>query len=269
MRLSLYALAAVFAASAVPASAAQIDVFSGSGADAAAITPFVNQFRASLGDPNNANAAGTQGGGRREINWDGGGNAAAATVFANPLVLFASRGNISTTPGTGMEFSGQPSPRFGDINPQYPGIFQAFSAPRLFAPLGSNILDTTFTVPGTTNVAARSAGFGAVFVDVDMADTTKLEFFDSLGNLLLSEFVPVADNGLSFVGVDFNENVVARVRMTLGNAALGPNDGGSTDVVVLDDFIFGEPSQVAEPASLALMFGGVAAAAFGRRRRAA
>ena len=40
----------------------------------ASIQDTVNSFRAALGDPNNGNAAGTVGG-RREINWDGGGSA--------------------------------------------------------------------------------------------------------------------------------------------------------------------------------------------------
>jgi hypothetical protein len=260
--------AAIFAASTLPAAAAQVDVFSGAGANAAAIQGVVDQFRASLGDPNNGNLSGTQDKGRREINWDGGGAAANAQVFNNPLLNFTNRGSITTAPGGRMEFSGQPSPRFGDLNPQYANIFQPFSGARLFAPLDVNVLETTFTEPGTSTIAARTTGFGAVFVDVDFADTTKLEFFDVLGNLLLTEFVPVFDNGLSFVGVDFNDLAVARVRMTLGNSALGPNDGNGIDVVATDDFIYGEPSRIAEPGSFALFFGGLAAAGLARRRRA-
>lgn len=34
------------------------------------------------------------------------------------------------------------------------------------------------------------------------------------------------------------------VRITYGNAPLGPDDGGSIDVSVMDDFIFGEPQPV-------------------------
>ena len=41
----------------------------------------------------------------------------------------------------GFEISGQPSPEFGEINATYPAIFQTFSAPRLFSPLGTNVMD--------------------------------------------------------------------------------------------------------------------------------
>jgi hypothetical protein len=55
-------------------------------------------------------------------------------------------------------------------------------------------------------------------------------------------FAPPANNGLSFVGVVFNAGErVARVRITSGNVAPGPDDDGVSDVVVMDDFIYGEP----------------------------
>lgn len=265
MSMTRYALAAVMMTASLPAAAAP-EVFSGAGANAAAIQGIVDQFRASLGDLN-APTAPAQAGGRREINWDGGGAAAPAQIFNNPLLNFTARGSITTAPGGRMEFSGQPSPEFGDINPQYADIFQPFSGARLFAPLDVNVLENTFTVPGTSDVPAVTNGFGVVFADVDFADTTKLEFFDILGNLLLTEFVPVFNNGLSFVGVDFGDLAVAKVRMTLGNSPLGPNDGGETDVVVVDDFIFGEPQRIAEPMTLALFGVGLVGAALARRRR--
>lgn len=241
--------------------------FSASGANPASIQGTVDAFRAVLG-ANNGNVAGSQPGGRREINWDGGGAAAPATVFPNPMTVFVNRGSISTSPGGATEFSGQPSPEFGDINPTYPTIFQTFSSPRLFAPLGSNIVDVVFTVPGTTNTAARSNAFGAVFTDVDLADITKIEFFDGNGQLLQTESVATANEGLSFLGVVFDDPVLARVRVTLGNSALGPNDGGGIDVAVLDDFIYGEPQGVAEPATLALIGTSLVGLWLARRRRA-
>ena len=57
---------------AAPASAV-FNSFTANGANAAAIQGQVDAFRAALGDPNNGIGAATTGG-RREINWDGGGS---------------------------------------------------------------------------------------------------------------------------------------------------------------------------------------------------
>src|SRR5262249_37290288 len=100
--------------------------------------------------------------------------------------------------------------------------------------------------PGTTTPASVS-GFGAVFTDVDSATSTTLEFFDQAGASLGVQPVAPLDNGLSFLGVSFNAGErVARVRITSGNAppAAGVNDGGGNDVVVMDDFLYGEPQPV-------------------------
>src|SRR6266487_4317018 len=103
----------------------------------------VDAFRigVSSGGVNNGNTVGSLLDGRREINWDGGGAAANATQFTSPMNTFnaggTTRGLVSTTAGT-FEISGAPAPEFGEINATYPGIFQSFSAPRLFSPLGSN-----------------------------------------------------------------------------------------------------------------------------------
>ena len=243
--------------------------FQGSGADAASIQAVVDSYRTALGDPNNGNNTPTQPEGRREINWDGGGAAALATVFPNPQTTFSARGNVNTSPGGSVEQSGAPSPEFGEINPTYPDIFTTFRAPRLFAPIGSNITDVLFTVPGTTNVPAMSRGFGAVFTDVDLANTTSLQFFDPFGASLGTFFAPTANNGLSFLGVQFDDAFIGRVRITTGKAALGPNDGGAVDVVAMDDFIYGEPTAVPEPSTLLLLGLGVSAALGGARRRRA
>lgn len=258
-------------APALPAYAASV-VFSDAGSDAASIADTVDAFRAQLGDPNNGNTPGSQPTGRREINWDGGGDGAPATQFPTPMTTFANRGNVNTTPGTGFEISGQPLPEFGEINSTYPDIFTTFSSPRLFAPLGSNVLDVLFTIPGTTDEPAVSSGFGAVFTDVDLAATTLMEFFDPLGASLGTFAAPVFDQGLSFLGVFFDDTFISRVRITLGNSALGPNDGSGIDVVALDDFIYGEPQEAAavpEPSTLAILAAGLASLMLLVRRRTA
>jgi hypothetical protein len=213
--------------------------------DAAGIQAAVDLFRADVGNPNNGNAPGSQLGGRREINWDGGGAAATPTLaIPGPMLNFANRGSIFFTPGVGLEISGAPLAEFGEINPNYPNLFNVFSPPRLFAALNSNIVDVVFHVPGNTAIPAASSGFGAVFTDVDSATSTKMEFYAPDGTLLYEKTVlaGAGDAYLSFLGVSFDAGeLIARVRIVSGNAALGPDETGTVDLVVMDDFIYAEP----------------------------
>ena len=220
--------------------AQEFTAYSATGGVATDIQAGVGAFRNVVGNPNNGNDPGPLASGRREINWDGGGAGAAATTFPVPMETFIARGAVFTTPGTSFEISGQPSPEFGDINATYPGIFITFSAPRLFTPLGSNITDVLFFRPGT-DIAATTSAFGAVFTDVDLAATTSLEYFNRADESIGKVFVPPADNGLSFVGVVFSEQRIARVRITTGTDAPGPPESSVVDIVVMDDFIYGEP----------------------------
>ncbi len=230
-------------------------VYSASGADPASIVVTVDQYRTALGTLN-PNVAGSFPSGRREINWDGVPDALSApnNLPADFFNVNSPRGVVFSTPGTGFQVSstvasGVPV-RFGNINVTYPNIFQTFSPQRLFTALGSNVLDINFFVPGS-NTPATTSGFGAVFTDVDLASTTSIQFFDGLGNGLGIFFVPAFNNGLSFIGVLFNAGErVARVRITNGNAPLGPatNDNPpGVDVVVMDDFIYSEPQGVVTP----------------------
>lgn len=248
VRREFAAVALVLGVSLVTATPASSQIVrSATGANAAAIQATVDQFRADLGGPNNGIVAGSQPAGRREIGWDGGGAGANATISASPMTTFGNRGAVFVTPGSGLEISGQPSPEFGDLNPNYPTYFAPFSAPRLFTALNSNVMEVHFKVPGNIAVPAAVTGFGAVFTDVDSATSTKMEFYAPDGALLYENFVAATagDASLSFLGVSFPAGeVVSRVRIISGNAAPGPpgpDETGSLDVVVMDDFIYGEP----------------------------
>ncbi|HWP44813.1 MAG TPA: hypothetical protein VNO14_16325 [Blastocatellia bacterium] len=235
----------------VPVTGAPV-VFSATGSDPASIQSTVEAFRAVLGTPNNGNAPGPLAGGRREINWDGGGST-ATSLAGTPFAGFqATRGALFTTPGTGFVQAPVDGIATTFSNLSYSTIFQPFSPVRLFSPTGSNITDATFFIPGGANIPATVNGFGAVFTDVDLPMSTSIELFDPQGMSLGVFFAPPANNGLSFIGVVFNAGErVSRVRITSGNVAAGPmanDDGTTTDIVVMDDFLYGEP--------MALMGGG-------------
>ena len=228
------------------AASADPEVFEASGVTPNDILNTVNAFRNFLGDNNGV--GGTFPTGRREINWDG-----VPAAFSAPNLMPANffnsnspRGAVFFTLGTGFQVSansinptGTPV-RFGNIHPVYPALFSTFSPQKLFSALESNITETLFFIPGTTH-AATSTGFGAIFTDVNFGHSTKIEYFDVNGNLLFSRNVlPGTTNrgSLSFLGVGFDTASVFFVRITSGNRILKtPN----RDVVVMDDFIYGEP----------------------------
>jgi hypothetical protein len=215
-----------------------------------AIAAKVTEFGTLLGDPSNGGAAGEQPAGHREITWDG----AGANPFNNrndfPATFFNTNvksGAVFTTPGAGFR---NDSTQFADVNAGYATELAAFSPKKIFAPVGSNVMDVLFQVAGQPTPATVT-GFGAVFSDVDVGGGTTLDFFSAEGKLLLRLDVPVRTDaaGLSFAGAKFATAIVARVRITLGTAPLGATTsdisaGGISDIVVVDNFLFGEPKRI-------------------------
>lgn len=250
-------------------------VRSATGVDAASITAARDQFRVDLGGGTVPGANGSFGGMRREINWDGvpAGFSAPNNLPANFFNVNSPRGAVFSTPGSGFQVSGSAADgvpiEFGNIDASYPGTFGTFSPQRLFTPLGSNIMDVIFFVPGT-NTPALTTGFGAVFTDVDVANTTSIQLFNSANVSLGTFFVPatLGSETFSFLGISFATPTIARVRITLGNAVLaaGVTDNGTTrDLVVMDDFIYGEP--VPEPATVMFLLAGTIPLVAALRRR--
>lgn len=279
----------VFALGAFPLSVFGAAIqFTGSGTGPASITPARDAFRTAIGGGVVGGANGLfqdATGARREINWDGvpDGFSAPNNLPANFFNSNSPRGAVFSTPGTGFQVSantGVAATNFGNIDPSYSTTFQPFSPQRLFTALSSNITDVNFFVPGTATPALVSA-FGAVFTDVDLTTSTKIQFFDS-GNLSLGTFLVPASpmtpsGGLSFLGVQFNAGEqVGRVRITSGNAALGAGvvdaNGDLNDLVAMDDFIFTNPSArsaaVPEPSTLLLLGPVLAGLAVWKRRSA-
>lgn len=182
----------------------------------------------------------------RRISWDGVPDALNNADNALPAKFFTvSQGAVFATAGTGFR---NDSTLFKDVNPKYEDQFAFFSPTKTFAAVGSNVIDVTFRVRADTLITGVVTGFGAVFSDVDVANTTRLEYFDRNNVLIGRHQVPVRTDaaGLSFMGVKFESALVARVRITLGTGALGAGiddvtDGGQADLVILDDFNYGEP----------------------------
>lgn len=212
------------------------------------ISSKVNEFREVLGTKLN-NTPGAVGG-RREINWD----AVPADLLDKPLA-----GNFFNTPGTnvpparqkGLVYSASSDnfqvskDGFKSANASTATGFSAFSGSQTFANVGSNLWEIGFQVPGEP-VLATVRGFGIVFSDVDVANSTFIEFFNgtkSLGKF----FAPVHDvhSSLSFLGVYFNNEEVTHIRVghdgTLAEGGADVSSGGQKDFVVFDDFLFDEP----------------------------
>lgn len=212
------------------------------------VTGVVGQFRALLGDPLNGATPGAQPAGRREINWDGvpadlTDNDAFPGDFFNTR---SPRGAVFTTLGPAFRVSGK---NLADVDPSYAGQFNFFSPQKTFAITGSTVMTAEFQVPGSPTPAVVR-GFGVVFADVDRQGSAALEFFGPGGSLGQFE-APVrsGDSPLSFLGVVFQDAVVTRVRIVSGRAPLGAgvkdiSDGGSQDLVVMDDFLYSEPRAI-------------------------
>ena len=260
LRRGLAAPALAAALLAVTGSAGAQTVRSGTGADAASITAIRDLYRTDLGGGTVAGANGSFGGLRREINWDGvpDGFSSPNSLPANFFNVNSPRGVVFGTPGTGFQVSantGVAPTAFGNIDVSYTSTFAAFSPQRLFTPVGSNITDVNFFVAGTS-IPGQTRGFGAIFSDVDLANTTSITLFDRLNNSLGTFFAPnlVGSQTFSFLGITFTDAIIARARIVTGNTALGAGvtdqNGNARDLVVMDDFLYAEP--VPEPTSVVL-----------------
>ena len=266
------------AAAMTPAYAAVI-TYSANGANPAAIQATVTQFRTDIGGANNG-VGGSFATGRREINWD-----AVPDTFSSPNNLpgnffnaNSARGVVMTplAGGTGFVLSADSSNPtttpvlFGNLDATYATEFQTFSPERLFTVLGSNKFQIDFFLPGTATQAVVTA-FGVIFSDIDLSGTgTNLEAFDLQGNSIGFLGAASSPSGLSFAGlrVDGATARIARIVITTGNTNLGGLDSGAFDVVVMDDFIYGEPqAAVPEPSTLLLSGLGLLAIARIKRKR--
>ncbi len=206
----------------------------------------VQNFKNMLG-PLNTTPGATSG--HREINWDG----VPANMLNQPLpedffnqtgsnAVAANQRGLVYEPGTFIVSNNG----FNGVNSNASVEFVPFSGNNSFANTTSARWDVKFQKAGATQAASVDA-FGAVFTDVDKDNSTSLEFFDgdkSLGKF----FVPVHDatTKFSFLGVRFTHGErVTKITVThdgfLAKGLKDVSEGGTNDLIVLDDFIYSEP----------------------------
>ncbi len=213
------------------------------------ISTKLNEFRQLLGAALNTTTGQTSG--RREINWDGVPDQfALQSLPANFFNPTESGSQQSLQRGFVYQSSGDfrvSAAGFKEVNASAAAEFASFSGNKSFANVSSALWTTSFQVAGQLT-AATVKGFGVVFTDVDAANTSSLEFFDTNDKSLGKFFAPVHDNSSphSFLGVQFSNARISKIKIAHGNGALiaggkDISDGGLNDLVVLDDFLYDEP----------------------------
>jgi hypothetical protein len=249
-----------------PANAAS-QLFSGAGS--AAALPALNAFAAAIGGANNGVAPPPATGGFRRIDWDGVSvdprNQVSFIIVPNQSVgilpdLFQPRGVVFDRVHSVAQDG------YVSVNSGVAGQFPAFTPPKTFSPFNNNQVTVNFVFPsvrGSPAVPAATRGFGAIFLDVETANTSSLEYFagtTSLGKF----FVPPGPTGEpEFLGVLFDTPVVTSVRITVGAgtmfgfqdpAQITPgapditiNRATGIDQAILDDFIYAEPTAAVAP----------------------
>ena len=168
------------------------------------INSSLDQFRQLLGDQVNTTPGPVTG--RREVHWDGVPeqmlNKKLPVDFFNPVgeqapvanqrgLVYSAAGNFQVSKSN-----------FAEINPEATDQFSSFSGDKSFANISSSLWDVEFQVAGKTE-AAFVRGFGIVFSDVDLPNSTSMEFFN--GDRSLGKFFVPAKQGsnFSFLGVYF------------------------------------------------------------------
>jgi hypothetical protein len=213
------------------------------------ISAKVDEFRQLLGAT--LNTAPGAVGGRREINWEGVPDSLLGQTLPNDFFNPAGNDPALAVRQRGLEY--EPTGNFmvskvnfEEINSQAAGQFSAFSGSKTFANVNSDLWNITPEVPGQ-DVAATVKGFGIVFSDVDVANSTFIEFFSeqkSLGKF----YVPVrtGSSSHSFLGVYFKKEKVTKIRVghdgVLGDGGKDVSQqAGAHDLITLDDFLYDEP----------------------------
>ncbi len=235
--------------------------FAASGA--ANVAASIASFRAAIGEVDNGGFAIPRIGGFRAINWDAvkldGTDFGGATTTIVPGKTVAIPANRFQA--RGVRF-GVPTAVSGDAllgtNPTVGDHFPAFSVANIFAPIGTNQVTVTFVVPSnpaaiTSPDAAGVSAFGVVFLDVNSALGSTVEFFSGATSVGKFDAPASPNKGVpSFIGVVFANPVITSVVITSGTAPIFTGSGTAIasggaeilpvkDLVAIDDLIYSEP----------------------------
>ena len=245
----------------IPEAQAGTLVFQGVGADAAKA---LADMKTAIGGVDNLNAA-PQTSGFRTIDWDA---VRLDGTDVNPNTQVIDLNKTVAIPENRFQVRGTifaerfavSGDDFASVNPATTGEFPAFSPKNTFVnfdkqsgQFDDRLIKQSFTFPGTTN-AAGTRGFGAIFKDVEIANTSSIEYFN--GSQSLGKYsVPVGSSGdTEFLGVLFDDPIVTSVTLTVGTNSLFSFDGNSfqsfgaenlqngIDLAVTDDFVYAEPT---------------------------
>ena len=206
----------------------------------------IEEFRQLLGAQVNTTPGAVTG--RREVHWDAIPeqllNTKLPVDFFNPVGAQApvanQRGLIYSAAGN-FQVS---KTNFAEVNPAATNQFSSFSGDKSFANISGSLWDVEFQVAGKTE-AAFVKGFGIVFADVDLPNSTSMEFFSE--ERPLGKFFVPAKNGsnFSFLGVYFKNEKVTRISVAhdshLDAGQKDISDNGPADLVIMDNFLWNEP----------------------------
>ena len=198
------------------------------GVGTANVTTALANFQTAIGGVSNNGKASPQTGGFRTINWDGvkvdgtdsGGPPNTTVIHTGDVVGIP----LNRFQGQGVSFEevyAVSNNGFATVNTNAAGLFPAFSTPNTFAMFNDNTIDMSFVLPSavtSTPVPAATRGFGAVFIDAQIADTSSIEYFS--GDRSLGKFsVPVSPTpgDPEFLGVLFGSPLVTRVHAGPGD----------------------------------------------------
>jgi|GEM_PF-6827127 len=217
-------------------------------------------FEAAIGGVKNTVPA-PQTGGFRLINWDGVKTDGTDSVAGANSTVVITQGHTVGIPlnrfeGQGVFFGAVyavSNDGFADTNIAV--SFPAFSSPNIFAMFNDNGIDFKFVAPAspfTPPVSASAAGFGAIFLNVQHAGSTTIQYFH--GNTVIDTLI-VPTNSSSgaaiFAGELFSSPIVTNVLLTLGDGVIFKFDGmtvsagaansPTNNLVATDDFVYPEP----------------------------